>query len=58
MLHRRPTVCELTFCDVVDYLSTTEFLASHEGEQWMHSSLTPIIASRVPHDLCVVRARP
>lgn len=50
-----PSSRELTLCDVVHYLSVTEFLALHPGERWMHSSLSHVVASRVPHELCVER---
>lgn len=52
-----PVRRELTLCDVVHYLSTTEFLASHAGEQWMHSNLAHVVASLVSRELCIVRAR-
>lgn len=52
-----PARRELTLCDVVHYLSATEFLASHESEHWIHSNLALVVASRLPRDLCIVRAR-
>lgn len=52
-----PARRELTLCDVVHYLSATEFLAAHKGEQWIHSNLAQVIASCVPRNLCIVRAR-
>jgi hypothetical protein len=52
-----PSSRELTLCDVVHYLSVTEFLAAHPREQWMHSSLSHVVESRVPHELCVERER-
>lgn len=52
-----PVRRELTLCDIVHYLSVTEFLATHKSEHWMHSNLAHVVASRVPRELCIVRAR-
>ncbi len=51
-----PSSRELNLCDVAHYLSVTEFLAIHRGKRWIHSSLTPVVASQVPHELCLERA--
>jgi len=53
-----PTRRELTLCDVVHYLSVTEFLATHLGETGIHSSIARVVKSHVPRDLCISRARP
>jgi hypothetical protein len=53
---RWPSSRELNLCDVAHYLSVTEFLASHPGMRGMHSSLTPVVASQVPSELCAERA--
>ncbi len=50
-----PARHELTLCDLVHYLSATEFLATHPGELWIHSSLTPVIALHLPQELCLAR---
>ena len=51
-----PSIHELNLCDVAHYLSVTEFLATHPGKRGMHSSLTPVVASQVPRELCAERA--
>jgi len=48
-----PSNRELTLCDVVHYLAVTEFLATHPTDRGMHSSLSLVVASRVPAELCV-----
>lgn len=50
-----PVRRELTLCDVVHYLSATEFLASHQGEHWIHSNMARVVALHIPHDLCIAR---
>jgi hypothetical protein len=52
-----PASCELTFCDVVHYLSVTEFLASHQREHWIHNNMASVVASYVPRDLCIARVK-
>jgi hypothetical protein len=52
-----PTRRELTLCDVVHYLSVTEFLSAHEGDGGIHSNIALVVTSRVPHDLCVLRRK-
>ncbi|MEI8031376.1 MAG: hypothetical protein WCH35_16500 [Comamonadaceae bacterium] len=52
-----PASCELTFCDVVHYLSVTEFLASHQREHWIHNNMASVVASHVPRDLCIARVK-
>jgi|SRR5450755_1520692 len=52
-----PTRRELTLCDVVHYLSVTEFLVTHAGETGIHSDIARVVAAHVPHDLCVSRAK-
>ena len=47
-----PSSRELNLCDVAHYLSVTEFLATHPDKRWIQSSLTPIVASHLPHELC------
>ena len=50
-----PVRRELTLCDVVHYLSISEFLAAHRGEHWMHSDIKNIVASCIPGDFCIER---
>jgi hypothetical protein len=50
-----PVRRELTLCDVVHYLSMTEFLLAHEDESWIHTNLALIIKSRIPKAFCVAR---
>jgi len=52
-----PARRELTLCDVVHYLSVTEFLAAHEGEQGIHSNIARVVTSRIPHQLCIARGK-
>ncbi len=52
-----PARRELTFCDVVHYLSVTEFFAAHQRQQWTHSNMTSVVASLVPHDLCTTAGK-
>lgn len=52
-----PARRELTLCDVVHYLTVSEFLALHDGEHWTHSDIRHVIASRIPHDLCILRKK-
>jgi hypothetical protein len=49
--------CELTFCDVVHYLSIAEFLTSHKCEHWIHNNMASVVASHVPRELCVERVK-
>lgn len=53
-----PVRRELTFCDVVHYLSMTEFLLAHEDESWIHTNLALVVKSRIPKELCVARRTP
>ena len=53
-----PARRELTICDVVHYLSMTEFLLAHEDENWIHTNLTLVVKSRIPKALCVARRTP
>lgn len=48
----------LTLCDVVHYLSMTEFLLAHEDESWIHTNLALVVKSRIPKALCVARQAP
>jgi hypothetical protein len=48
-----PTPRVLTLCDVVHYLSVTEFLAAHEDESWIHSNMAQVVAAHVPPELCI-----
>ena len=50
-----PTSRDLTLCDVVHYLSMSEFLAMHDGEHWMHVDIGRVVAASIPRDLCLVR---
>lgn len=52
-----PARRELTLCDVVHYLTVSEFLALHDGEHWMHTDIRHVVASRIPHDLCILRKK-
>jgi YHS domain-containing protein len=52
-----PTKRELTLCDVVHYLAVNEFLARHEGEDWMHTDIQNVVDSLVPPELCVIRRK-
>jgi len=48
-----PVRRNVTLCDVVHYLSISEFLSSHRGEHWMHSDINHVVASCIPADFCV-----
>lgn len=50
-----PVMRELTLCDVVHYLSVSEYFAAHTGEPWMSSdaNINLIVKSNIPHRLCV-----
>lgn len=50
-----PEERDLTLCDVVHYLSVTEFLAAHEGANWVHSNFAHVVAERIPPKLCIAR---
>lgn len=50
-----PTPRDLTLCDVVHYLSMSEFLAMHDGEHWMHVDIGRVVAASIPRDLCLTR---
>lgn len=50
-----PTPRDLTLCDVVHYLSMSEFLTMHDGEHWMHVDIGRVVAASIPRDLCLVR---
>lgn len=50
-----PVRRELTFCDVVHYLTISEFLAGHMGKHWMHSDIKHIVESCIPGELCIER---
>jgi YHS domain-containing protein len=52
-----PTKRELTLCDVVHYLAVNEFLARHEGEDWMHTDIQHVVDALVPPELCVIRRK-
>ncbi|MBI5006070.1 MAG: hypothetical protein HZB95_02990 [Nitrosomonadales bacterium] len=45
----------VTLCDVVHYLSVSEYFAAHTGEPWMSSdaNINLIVKSNIPHRLCV-----
>lgn len=46
-----PADRELRFCDIVNYLAATEFLAAHRGSRWIHADMKHIVASRIPREL-------
>lgn len=46
-----PARRELTLCDVVHYLSVTEFLATHKGENWIHANMALVVTSHIPNSL-------
>ncbi len=50
-----PVTRELTLCDVVHYLTVSEYFAAHAGEPWMSSdaNIKLIIKSHIPHGLRV-----
>lgn len=48
-----PVKRELTLCDVVHYLSVSEFLATHRGKFGMHSNIKLVVSSRIPPELCI-----
>jgi hypothetical protein len=50
-----PTQRELTFCDVVHYLSFSEFVKINNHQNWTQSDLAPVVASIVPKDFCIHR---
>jgi hypothetical protein len=50
-----PAQRELSLCDVVHYLSVTEFLAKHAGENWIHTNMSHVVAAHVPRELCIAR---
>ena len=52
-----PTRRDLTLCDVVHYMAVNEFIALHDGKQWIHSDTQHMVASRIPHNLCIIRKR-
>ncbi len=52
-----PSRRDLTLCDVVHYLAVNEFLALHDGKHWIHSDTSHLVASRIPHSLCVIRRK-
>lgn len=52
-----PVRRELTLCDVVHYLSVTEFLSTHEDATGIQSNIARVVATCIPRDLCALRAR-
>lgn len=50
-----PTQRELTFCDVVHYVSFSEFVKINNHQNWMQSDLAPVVASIVPKNFCIHR---
>jgi YHS domain-containing protein len=52
-----PVRRELTLCDVVRYLTVSEFVSLRDSENWMHSDVQHAVVSRIPHDLCIYRKR-
>jgi hypothetical protein len=50
-----PVTRELTLCDVVHYLTVSEYFAAYAGEPWMSSdaNINLIVQSHIPHGLCV-----
>ncbi len=52
-----PVRRELTLCDVVHYLSATEFLDFNDSDHWLHTEVQEVIASRIPPELCASRKR-
>lgn len=53
----RPTRRASTLCDVVHYLSVTEFLSTHACEAGICSNIARAVATHIPRDLCTIRAR-
>ena len=51
-----PVRRELTLCDVVHYLSMTEFLLAHEDESWIHTNLA--LSHQIPHPKSALRCSP
>lgn len=54
---RWPAKRELTLCDVVHYLTVSEFFILHKGENWTRSDTSRAVASRIPRNLCIPRKR-
>jgi len=52
-----PVRRELTLCDVVHYVSVTELLSTHEDVCGVHANIGHVVASHVPHELCVSRGK-
>jgi hypothetical protein len=50
-----PADRSLTLCDVIHYLAVNEFLAAHTGEKGTRTAMGQIVASQIPHTLCVAR---
>jgi hypothetical protein len=50
-----PTQRELTFCDVVHYISFSEFVKINNHQNWTQSDLAPVVASIVPKSFCIHR---
>jgi hypothetical protein len=50
-----PTQRELTFCDVVHYISFSEFAKIDNQQNWTQSDLTPVVASIIPKNFCIHR---
>lgn len=48
-----PVSRELALCDVIHYLSVSEFIADNGGERWMHTDINLVVKSIIPHQLCV-----
>lgn len=52
-----PVRRELTLCDVVRYLTVSEFSPMRDHEKWIHSDVQNAVVSRIPSNLCIYRKR-
>lgn len=52
-----PVQRDLTFCDIVHYVSFLEFTKVQGLGAWMNTDLTPLIAASVPHKVCAQAAK-
>ena len=46
-----PTVRTLTFCDVVQFIAVSEFLASHGDTAWIQADMRREVRSEIPRNL-------
>ncbi|MDE3011072.1 MAG: YHS domain-containing protein [Pseudomonadota bacterium] len=49
-----PVRRELTLCDVVHYLTISEFVSAHDDDLWSRQDVRHIVNANIPHDLCIV----